>query len=133
MNKDDYKKFIGKRIRESREQLKLTREQLSELCDIEPSFLSAVENGQKSMTLYYFKKICVALHISADYILGIETENNNDTSLLMKYISNMNEEDFKCTENIIIVKVSKYNKAEVSTSHLIILMHKVYTAKNNML
>ncbi len=42
MNKDDYKKFIGKRIRESREQLKLTREQLSELCDIEPSFLSAV-------------------------------------------------------------------------------------------
>ena len=110
MNKDDYKKFIGKRIRESREQLKLTREQLSELCDIEPSFLSAVENGQKSMTLYYFRKICIALHISADYILGIETENNNDTSLLMKYISNMNEEDFKCTENIIIELVKHFNK-----------------------
>lgn len=110
MTKKAYKLFVGNRIRDIREQLKLTREQLSELCDIEPSFLAAIENGQKSMTLYYFKKICVALHISADYILGIETENDNDTSLLMKYISKMNEEDFQCTENIIIELVKHFNK-----------------------
>ncbi len=38
MNKEEYKLFVGTRIRDAREKLKLTREELAELCEIEPSF-----------------------------------------------------------------------------------------------
>ncbi|MCI9354275.1 MAG: helix-turn-helix transcriptional regulator [Firmicutes bacterium] len=110
MNKEEYKLFVGTRIRDAREKLKLTREELAELCEIEPSFLAAIENGKKSMTLFYFKKICTALNVSADYIMGINTDKNNDISVLAKALSTMNEQDFKCAENIIAELVKHFNK-----------------------
>lgn len=110
MDKEEYKMFIGKRIRETREKLKLTREQLAELCEIEPSFLAAIENGKKSMTLFYFKKVCTALNVSADYIMGINTDKNNDISVLAQALSNMNKQDFECTENIVVELVKHFNK-----------------------
>ncbi|NDO45897.1 helix-turn-helix transcriptional regulator [Clostridium sp. MD294] len=110
MDKEEYKLFVGERIREAREKLKLTREQLAELCEMEPSFLAAIENGKKSMTLFYFKKICTALNVSADYIMGINTDKNNDISVLAQALSNMNKQDFECTENIVVELVKHFNK-----------------------
>lgn len=110
MDKEEYKMFIGKRIRDTREKLKLTREQLAELCEMEPSFLAAIENGKKSMTLFYFKNVCTALNVSADYIMGINTDKNNDISVLAQALSNMNKQDFECTENIVVELVKHFNK-----------------------
>ena len=70
MNIDkDFNLMVGLRIREVREVLHMTREQISERCDISDSFLAAVENGQKSITSKTLFKICSNTNISADYII----------------------------------------------------------------
>lgn len=73
---------VGLRIREIREAMHMTRERFSELCDISDSFLTAVENGKKSITSKTIFKICTNAQISADYlILGSQPDFETDTIL----------------------------------------------------
>lgn len=65
----DYNLMVGLRIRELRETLQMTRDSFSELCDISPSFLAAVESGRKGITAKTIYKICTACNVTADYIV----------------------------------------------------------------
>jgi len=65
----DFNLMVGLRIREVRESSGLTREQFSERCGISESFLTSVEQGQKSITSKTIYKICTGANISADYII----------------------------------------------------------------
>ena len=65
-----FKKEIGKRIRDHREFLSYTREQLAEKCDISSQFLADIEVGRKSMTARTLRNISKSLNLSADYILN---------------------------------------------------------------
>lgn len=70
----DYNIAVGSRIRETREKMRLSREAFSEKCDISSSFLSAIENGKKSLTAKTLYKICNMSGVTADYlILGKES------------------------------------------------------------
>ena len=60
---------VGRRIREVREDLKLTREQLAEASEMTPRFLTCVENGQSGVSLESLKKLSAGLHVSTDYLL----------------------------------------------------------------
>ncbi len=60
---------IGKRIRENRELLKLTREAFAEKADLSVSFIQQIENGDKTMKITSLCKVCKALGVSADYLL----------------------------------------------------------------
>ena len=51
---------VGLRIRETREGLKMTREQFSEMCGISASFLASIESGAKAITSKTLYKICTA-------------------------------------------------------------------------
>ena len=62
------------RIRDHREFLNYTREQLSEKSDISTQFLADIENGRKSMTAKTLRNISKALSLSADYILNGTTK-----------------------------------------------------------
>lgn len=81
---NDYNLTVGRRIREVRESLHLSREKFCEKCDISASFLSDVERGKKSLTAKTIHKICAACGVSADYIiLGHETGANKDAVIEM--------------------------------------------------
>ena len=60
---------VGRRIREVREDLKLTREQLAEVSEMTPRFLACVENGQSGVSLESLKKLSASLRVSTDYLL----------------------------------------------------------------
>lgn len=60
---------VGRRIREMREELKLTREQLAEASEMTPRFLTCVENGQSGVSLESLKKLSASLRVSTDYLL----------------------------------------------------------------
>lgn len=64
----DYK-LIGSRIKEYREQIPLTQEQVSEQCDITSVYLSKIENGKVHPTLDTLSKICSCLHCDLGEIL----------------------------------------------------------------
>lgn len=60
---------VGKNIRFAREKAGYTQEELSELLEITPNHLSAIERGTSGVKLETMEKICCLLHISADSLL----------------------------------------------------------------
>ena len=71
---------IGERIRFAREQNKITQEQLAEIIEVSPQYISDLERGVVGISIPTLKKACLAMHTSSDYILfgepsdGLEAE-----------------------------------------------------------
>lgn len=72
---DTVNRQIGVRIREAREYLGYTREELAEKTDISAGFLTYIEYGKKGMSVPTLMKMCAALKVTSDYILFGKTEN----------------------------------------------------------
>lgn len=71
---------LGKRINAVRKDRGLTSDKLSELCNINATYLRQIEGGTKMPSLSVFIDICKALRISPDYLLQDElTENEIST------------------------------------------------------
>ena len=65
---------IGDRIKEIREERKLTQDQLAEKSAVSKGFLSDIENNKRNPSSEYVLKIANALGASLDYLLrGLET------------------------------------------------------------
>lgn len=62
-------KGLGRRIHQVRKDRGLTAEKLSELCNINATYLRQMEGGRKIPSLPVFIDICNALKISPDYLL----------------------------------------------------------------
>ena len=60
---------IGGRIRQQREQLGLTQEQLGEACDLSTSFVGHIERGSRKLSVESLYKIASVLQVSTDYLL----------------------------------------------------------------
>ena len=70
---------VGKRIKEFREEIKMTREELAEKVGISTKFLYEVENGKKGLSAETLLKISKALSCSCDYILLGEKKESYET------------------------------------------------------
>jgi transcriptional regulator with XRE-family HTH domain len=72
---------IGNRIRQGREALELTRDQLAELLGISSYYLGQLERGERQMSLPVLVKISEKLHVSLDYlVLGKDSHESHDTT-----------------------------------------------------
>ena len=72
---------VGNKIRERRNFLKVTQENLSNDINVSASFISDIENGRRKMSLETMIKISIALKTSLDYFVldnvkDIKTKNN---------------------------------------------------------
>lgn len=70
------RKGLGKRINATRKNRGLTSDKLSELCNINATYLRQIEGGTKIPSLPVFIDICNALQISPDYLLRDELVSN---------------------------------------------------------
>lgn len=73
------KKGLGVRINTVRKDRNLTADKLSELCNINATYLRQIEGGTKMPSLPVFIDICNALEISPDYLLR-DVLNTNEVS-----------------------------------------------------
>ena len=64
------KKLLGKKINFSRKDKGLTSEKLSELCNINATYLRQIESGAKMPSLPVFISICRELKVSPSYLLA---------------------------------------------------------------
>lgn len=71
---------IGQRIHQIRIENGYTQAEFAEAIDISINFLSEIENGKKGLSQETLAKICLKMHVSADYILF--GKQNNNRSLL---------------------------------------------------
>ncbi len=60
---------LGKRIREARKQMKLTQEQLAELCDLSTAHIGHIERGTRALSIESLITISKVLEVSTDYLL----------------------------------------------------------------
>lgn len=104
----DYNLQVGLRIREIRETMQISRECFSEKCDISPSFLAAVERGEKSITAKTLFKICTNCHVSADYIIkGHEMGYSKD--IFLELMNSFSDQQIEHIAKIII-EIQKLNE-----------------------
>ena len=64
-------KGLGRRINMVRKDRGFTADRLSELCNINATYLRQIEGGTKVPSLPVFINICNALKISPDYLLRV--------------------------------------------------------------
>jgi transcriptional regulator with XRE-family HTH domain len=69
-------KGLGRRINMVRKDRGFTADRLSELCNINATYLRQIEGGTKVPSLPVFINICNALKISPDYLLRDALEDN---------------------------------------------------------
>lgn len=99
-----FNKEIGMRIRDHREFLNYTREQLSEKSDISTQFLADIENGRKSMTARTLRNLSNALSLSADYILNgslAQSDRTYETEQLMLLLEGFTPYQKECAVEIL--------------------------------
>lgn len=75
------KNGLGKRINAVRKDRGLTVDHLSEMCNINATYLRQIEGSVKMPSLSVFIDICKALKISPDYLLQDELEENEISTI----------------------------------------------------
>lgn len=62
---------LGKRIRIRRTFLELTQKELAERINVCTSFIGHIERGRRMLSVETLYSLCVALDVSADFLLGL--------------------------------------------------------------
>ena len=75
---------IGERVKLSREQAKLTQEQLAERIEVSTQYISDLERGVVGISIPTLRRLCISLGISSDQILFSTPKNDELSSVLDK-------------------------------------------------
>lgn len=94
---------FGERLRELRKQKNLTQKQLADLIGTKNSIISFYEVGDRLPSPEVIIKLASVLHVSADYLLGIEKEksiiitglNENDIRLVRMLVDTLRDKNMK--------------------------------------
>ncbi|MBR5231665.1 MAG: helix-turn-helix transcriptional regulator [Clostridia bacterium] len=86
--------MIYERIKELREKAGLSQAQLAKRLDVTRSSVNAWEMGLSTPTTQYIVAISKLFHVSADYILGLESD-------LSLSLSNYSDEEIALIYNLI--------------------------------
>ena len=106
---NDFNTSIGKRIRNVRESMGKTREQISEAAGISAQFLFYIETGRKSMSAKTIVNLAKALNVSTDYLLLGDTTTVGAaaaasvllTNRIAKSLEGLPHEKLKLVENFL--------------------------------
>lgn len=63
---------FGERLRQLRKERNLTQQQLAELIGVKNGVISFYELGDRIPSPAVLRKLALALHVTSDYLLGIE-------------------------------------------------------------
>lgn len=72
-------KDFGDRLRKARMMRGLSQNKLAKVAGISHSLISRYEAGIRQPTLRTFRMMCVRMHVSADYLLGLSIEYKGET------------------------------------------------------
>ncbi len=91
---------IGKRVRERREAMKYSREQLAEVLGISARFLADIELGTKGMSFSTLIKLCELLSTTPDYVILGKTRAP-DTGEINRLTADIDEEYLPLAEDLL--------------------------------
>lgn len=83
---------LGTMIKTRRKELKLTQEDLAEKVEISPSFMGHIERGSRVLSVDTLRRLCVALNLSADDLLGLKYDH---------IVPGMTDEDLELAQTLL--------------------------------
>ena len=86
---------LGKRIKDAREYIGLTQQQVAQALAIPRSAISDIEKGKRKVTAEELKKLAALLKHPASHFLGEESEVSEDVAVLARTAENLSENDRK--------------------------------------
>ena len=92
-------RIFGENIKREREKAGYTQERFSEMIDMTPNNLSAVERGLASVSLKMLRRICSVLKVSADELL-YETQEKRDVATLTQNLERLNTKQLQIAEEM---------------------------------
>jgi len=93
---------IGNRIRQGREALELTRDQLAELLGISSYSLGQLERGERQMSLPVLVKISEKLHVSLDYLVfGKDSDEGHNTTEIEALLKKCSKKELELVKKLI--------------------------------
>jgi len=103
---------IGKRIQLRREELGIRQEELAEIVNLSPNYISAIERGVKIPRLETFIRIANALDVPSDLLLKDVLKRGNEikASNLWDRISFLDESEQGKILNVIEVMIEDNTK-----------------------
>ena len=106
MDKEVYKKALGQKIKELRDEMKLTQEQLGERAGLSPTYLSRIETGIAMPSALIVDSIALALGIHPCFILPLAKSGDGHSNIDM-LLESATPETQKLAEKIVRVLVSE--------------------------
>lgn len=102
---------IGARIRQQREHIGLTQEQLGEACDLSSSFVGHIERGSRKLSVESLYKLASVLGVSVDYLLFDrmlqETTLPNEISSLLQDSEPLKRQQFWRTVKVLAYHIDE--------------------------
>jgi transcriptional regulator with XRE-family HTH domain len=95
-DKDDDRKTLGERLREAREYLGFSQDQVAKFLGVSRSALSLMESGQRKVDALELKKLAGLYKRSVGYFTGEEEEDASvgaDVKHLARKVSDLSSED----------------------------------------
>ena len=93
-NKEKVNKLCGTRLREARRAKDLTQQQLADIVEVDPKYISAIENGKRKMSSNLAKKVGKTLNARPEYLLGLDDHPTAADELLSKKYTGDNMYDY---------------------------------------
>lgn len=86
---------VAEIIRQEREYLELTQEEVSIATGISRSSISKIESGQRKVDAEDLKKLSAVLRVTTDYLLGVARPDSekDEVSLLARKFGDLSEND----------------------------------------
>ncbi len=102
----DYKKLLGKRLREFRKKRGLKQEQLAEMVGLEPTSICNIENAYNYPTFQNLEKIIKALNVSFLDVFNFEHHKQNedllnDINIMLKNNPNKIQDVYKIVKVLV--------------------------------
>ncbi len=98
--KNEINAQIGLAIKRARENARLTQEQLSEILDCSPQYISLLENGRYGISVRMLRKLCSELNVSSDSIL-FPGSGKNSLEIISYKCSELSDEQFRLLLEIV--------------------------------
>lgn len=94
---------FGKRLKDLRKQHNLTQQQLGAMVGVKNSIISFYENGDRMPSPEVIRMLAYYLHVTSDYLMGIEKKPTID-------VSGLTEKDIVLVRSLVDTLREKNNK-----------------------
>ncbi len=101
---EDFNIRLGKRLRDLREQIGLTREKLAEMADTSPNYLGEIERGEVSVSATIVNRIAESLNLplSTVYMLDHVRDRSELEADIIELVKSANDKDIEKIYRVLV-------------------------------